>query len=97
MRLQVPIRLINNLRAENEMERAAQAGYDFPTDRRETLECEFEAIAQQGMEEEDEEEELIYEWNKEFGGGRIRSGIRFWHLFEQYCRCSSFLPLAVKA
>ena len=30
-----------------------------------TLEKPFEAIAQQGMEEE-EEEELIHEWNEEF-------------------------------
>ena len=46
------------------MERAAQWGYNFPTDTRETLECAFEAIAQQGREEE---EEIIHEWNEEFG------------------------------
>ena len=50
---------------EEEMERAAQQGYNFPTDTRETLECAFEAIAQQGREEE--EEEIIHKWNEEFG------------------------------
>ena len=47
------------------MEQAAQEGYDFPTDIREISKRAFEAIAQQGLEEE--EEELIYEWNEEFG------------------------------
>ena len=42
------------------MEQAAQECYNFPPD----TERAFEAISQQGMEEE---EELIYEWNEEFG------------------------------
>ena len=54
--------LDEELRAEDKMERAAQEGFDFPTDTREFLERAFEAIAQQGMEEEgeEEEEESIY-------------------------------------
>ena len=46
------------------MERAAQQGFDFPTNTRETLERAFEAIAQQGRKEE---EELIHEWKEELG------------------------------
>ena len=59
-RLHAPACLIKNLRAKEEMERAAQEGYNFP-DTRETLERAFEAIAQQGMEEEEEEKGLIHE------------------------------------
>ena len=49
---------------EEDMERAARQGYNFPANTRETLERAFEAIAQQGREEE---EEIIQGWNEEFG------------------------------
>ena len=66
------------------MEQAAQECYNFPPD----TERAFEAISQQGMEEEgeiEEEKELIYEWNEE-----IRKDMRwnpFWHLLEQFFWC----------
>ena len=70
-RLRAPTRLIDNLRAEDEIQQATQDGYHFPTDTYETLRLALEALAQQGVEEEEaaageEVEELTEEWNELF-------------------------------
>ena len=67
--LRAPTRLIDNLRAEDEIQQATQDGYHFPTDTYETLRLALEALAQQGVEEAaagEEVEELMEEWNELF-------------------------------
>ena len=62
-RLRAPERILNNLRGQDEIEIATQAGYSFPSQTSEQLQQAIQAMMVPNVESFSDAEEIVTEWD----------------------------------